>query len=132
LVSIKDEAEMQAIKQRATRESDESQKGEFKIGRTHTRRSSSNQEKNDAASDPSGITRGYKRRRLSPSSSFSQDPGDINLDQDSVIKAMKTTLKEQALALADLEKENDEASGTKMSTECWELTRELNCSCEQL
>lgn len=97
LVSIKNEAETQIKKHKATQE-DAKQPREYS----------------------SDTTRGHKRRRLSPSFSFSQDARGVNSDQDSLIKEMKMKLKEQALALADLEKENNEASN-KRGTGRWKL-----------
>jgi len=127
LLSIKTEAELQpdTSNYKAARESAERhQKGEYKAERMYTSRSLCHQDKDDAAGDLSGIERGYKRRRLSPSSLFWQDPSDINSDEDFIMKAMKMPFKEQGLALADLGTENNEASGIKTNGERWKLTHE--------
>lgn len=83
------------------------QKQEYKISPMRVGRSVFHRDKADDSSDTARV---HKRRRLSPSFSFSQDAGDNNSDQDSLIKTMKMRLKEQGLALVDLEKENNEAS----------------------
>jgi len=111
LLSIKTEAEVQAKKHKAVRENAEPlQKQDYEISPIRIGRSLFHQDKGDVVDDSSDATRAHKRRRLSPSFSFSQDTGDINADRDSLIKTMKLRLKEQAVALADLEKENNEAS----------------------
>jgi hypothetical protein len=106
--AFKNEAEIQAKKHKAAQENAAApQKQEYKISPMRVGRSVFYQDKVDDSSDTARV---HKRRRLSPSFSCSQDAGDINSDQDSSIKAMEMRLKEQALALVDLEKENNEAS----------------------
>lgn len=114
--ALKHEAEIQAKKHKAAQENAAApQKQEYKISPMRVGRSVFHQDKADNSSDTARV---HKRRRLSPS--FSQDAGDINSDQDSFIKAMKMRLKEQALALVDLEKENNEASD-KRGAGRWKL-----------
>jgi hypothetical protein len=106
--AFKNEAEIQAKKHKAAQANAAApQKQEYKISPMRVGRSVFYQDKVDDSSDTARV---HKRRRLGPSFSFSQDAGDINSDQDSSIKAMEMRLKEQALALVDLEKENNEAS----------------------
>jgi hypothetical protein len=115
--AFKNEAEIQAKKHKAVQENTlaPQKQQEYKISPMRVGRSVFHQDKADDSLD---TARGHKRRRLSPS--FSQDVRDINSDQDSLMKTMKMRLKEQALALVNLEKENNEASDKRRAGR-WKL-----------
>lgn len=107
--AFKNEAEIQAKKHEAVLENAVApqKQQEYKTSPMRAGRSVFHQDKADDSLD---TARAHKRRRLSASFAFSQDAGEIDSDQDSLMKTMKMRLKEQALALVDLEKENNEAS----------------------